>query len=437
MQKPGQQFDTMLAQPGEDDDIDLLAIFRTLWRGKILILFCVLLALVAGWYQAYRVATPIYSSTAQMALLLRSEQLIDLDSVISGVSGDEYSMNTEMEVIRSRDLVGRLVDQLGLIDDPEFNSTLPQPERAPSLGALVSIGLDKLRMVLSPPEPDSGTMPDEATIRRRVIDAVRSRISPQTREWSYIFTITVTSQSREKSALMANTMAAIYRDDQIRIKVEATENAAIWLAERVSQLQLELEQQQSAANALRAANALVSSEGLQALNAQALELRQLLHVAQGQLIRLEAQSAALTAVDGTSSIEARLAAASDAQLEAIAASVTAGDTSARARFDRRYAQILLQAQTDRSRLGQQVGELSAADRDLSQQLSQQSEEFQKLQLLDREAEATRILYETFLTRLKETRCSKACTSPIVGYSQRRHPANKSPHARPSSSPRRL
>ncbi len=46
-------------------------------------------ALAGGQYEATKVAVPLYSATTQMALHIRNEQVVTLESVISGVSGDE------------------------------------------------------------------------------------------------------------------------------------------------------------------------------------------------------------------------------------------------------------------------------------------------------------------------------------------------------------
>ena len=76
-----------------------------------------------------------------------------------------------------------------------------------------------------------------------------------------------------KSARIANTLAGIYLDDQIRSKLEATEGAVTWLSERLVELEAELQEREDAIEALRAEADFVSPEGLAALNAQAREAR--------------------------------------------------------------------------------------------------------------------------------------------------------------------
>jgi capsular exopolysaccharide synthesis family protein len=382
-------------QPDDDDEIDLLALVRTLWRGKWWIALFAILAIGIGGYYAYVRAIPTYSATTQMALQIRQETVVDLESVLSGVSSDQSSINTEMEVIRSRELIASLVDRLGLMEDPEFNPMLRPDE---GFGPRDAIALVRT-WLNAPAAPEEA--PTEEAIRNDVIANVRDAISTQIGRQSYVFSISATSWDPRKSALMANTLANIYRDDQIAQKVQATENAAIWLSGRVSELQTELEQRQREITTLRTQRSLVSAESLQALNTQSVELQQNLQSAQAELDDATSRSTAMQAViDGTTAEKA--AAVQDSQLAAIQAAIERGDTAAAIRFDRRFESLRLQASAEAARLGEQVAELEAEARRLSSQFEEQSSALANLQELERETEAVRVLYETFLTRLKET-----------------------------------
>jgi capsular exopolysaccharide synthesis family protein len=386
---------TPVPQPDDDDEIDLLALVRTLWRGKWWIALFAIVAIGIGGYYAYVRAIPTYTATTQMALQIRQETVVDLESVLSGVSSDQSSINTEMEVIRSRELISALVDQLGLMQDPEFNPTLLPDE---GFGPRDAVALVRT-WLNAPAAPEEA--PTEEAIRNSVIANVRDAISTQIGRQSYVFSISATSWDPRKSALMANTLANIYRDDQIAQKVQATENAAIWLSGRVSELQTELEQRQREITTLRTQRSLVSAESLQALNTQSVELQQNLQSAQAELDDATSRSTAMEAViDGTTAEKA--AAVQDGQLAAIQAAIERGDTAAEIRFDRRFESLRLQASAEAARLREQVAELEAEARRLSDQFEEQSSALANLQELERETEAVRVLYETFLTRLKET-----------------------------------
>ncbi|MFL4472287.1 hypothetical protein ACERZ8_21270 [Tateyamaria armeniaca] len=71
-----------------------------------------------------------------------------------------------------------------------------------------------------------------------LLDAISIRNVPQ----SLVFQVTVQTQNPRKSALIADTVVDLYILNQIEVKFEATEQATIWLSERVSELQTRLEQ---------------------------------------------------------------------------------------------------------------------------------------------------------------------------------------------------
>lgn len=387
----------------DDDEIDLLALARTLWRGKWWILLAATVAVGIGGNYAFRVAVPTYSATAQMALQIEQTSFIDIEAVMSGFDGDRNAMNTELQVILSRDLMGQLVDRLDLMSYPEFNVTL-QPEAE---GFLTEGVLGDLRDMLLPAEEEPLS---EVAIRNEVISNVRDAFSTTSSRDSYTFQITATTEDPDTSVLLANTLAQVYRDDQVAQKVAATESAAVWLSGRVSELQAELETRQKEITELRTQSALVSPESLAALNDRSVELQETLQALQAELdeaaARRMAMDAAMTADNAT-----KAAAGRDIQLTGILDAIARGDEGAQLRFDRRFESVRLQSMADELRLTEQVGALqSEADR-LKRQFEAQSAALADLQDLERETEATRVLYETFLTRLKETTVQEGVHQP--------------------------
>ncbi|WP_169791148.1 GumC family protein [Rubellimicrobium mesophilum] len=388
------------------DEIDLLEILRTLWRGKLWIALCALLVLTLGWYRGVATAVPLYTATAQMALQLDNQPNIDLSTIVSGFSGDEASINTEMAIIQSDEVIGRLVDELRLQDDPEFNAYLPDPDAAgPGVVQRVRSALGAaVRAVLpggedDPAEAEAPPTPEE--IRRDVIDSVRGTVDTDSNYDTYVFSISVTTEDPDKSTRLANALAGFYRDDQIRTKVETTERMATWLSERVGELRAELDAKQNEIADLQAQSALVSDESLQALNERAIDLRSQLSQVQSDLARTEERLSALAAAEASGDVEAILAAADDGQLEAAATAMARSQPGARARFDRRLAQVRLQVEAERDRARQSAQDLQRGIDELSSQFEGQSSDLRALQQLRQEAEATQALYDTFLTRLKE------------------------------------
>lgn len=377
----------------EDRGIDLLSVAATVWRGRLWVALLGLIGLGLGIWQAVYVAAPQYRATVSMALQVRNENILDFNAVVSGISGDEASMNTEMAIIKSRMLIAELVNALDITIDPEFNPFLKNPDAGPSLSG----ALTRVMSFVLPPAPR--TPPTDEDVMRATINSTTNAIGTRSSRGTYVFAITATASSPAKAALLANTLAQIYQADQLRVKVDATESAAEWLSARVAELRIELETQQSNVATRQSQSDLISPEALDALEAELIDVRAVLQTSRRDSERLGERLAALDAATTRTEIAA---AVGDGQLDAILTNLSLDAATIQNRFDRRLAQIRFQIASDRDRTISQVNERERILTELTSQFERQSASLTQLQGLQRETEATRVLYETFLTRLKET-----------------------------------
>ncbi len=381
----------------EDDEIDLGALLATLWRGKWLIAFLTIAAILIGGYYAYVAAVPLYRSTAVVILETRQDQVVDLQSVVSGVSGDTSEVNSEVEVLRARSLMGKVVDRLRLEIDPEFNAKLRSPGVVDQAKVAVTTavkefaGIEDAVITLSPEEEQERT-------RDAVISSLLNKVTVQNIRQSLVFQITVETENPKKSALIADTIVDLYILNQIEVKFEATEQATIWLTNRVAELQQELESAQSKVAEFSASTQLVSVEGLQALERQIKDQRDRID---GVEQARAATETTLAALETAETLEEKLAAANDVQLNRFAQRAET-NTAIRQSFDTRFEQIVTRARLDLSRNEQQLAALQESSAELDAQLATQSQDLITLQQLTREADAIRLLYEYFLTRMQET-----------------------------------
>lgn len=119
-------------------EIDLSELARTLWRGKFFIVLCAAIALIFGIWYGYVKAVPVYTSNTVLVLETRQDQIVDIESVTSGLGGDQVAINTEIEVIRSRGLAEKVVNALNLTEDPEFNPALRTAKPSFSIDTVIS-----------------------------------------------------------------------------------------------------------------------------------------------------------------------------------------------------------------------------------------------------------------------------------------------------------
>lgn len=395
-----EQVRTGVAQPVEDDEIDLLELVRALWRGKWTILFGAVVAIFIGGYYAFGAAEREFRSTAHLTLEARSNNVVDLESVISGVSTEQAALNTELEIILSRRLLGKLVDQLDLVEDPEFNTALQAPSTMSRLTGAVTGQLSSW-VQSEGNEADPGATVEKLP-RDKVIGKVKSALSASVKRDTYVFSISATTGDPVKSARIVNTLAEIYLDEQIAVKFEATEQAVTWLSARVSELEEELRQKENTLKDARAETDLISTEALEGLNLQAKDLRDRLQEMRAQAERAGEEENQLEALKDAGDRAEVAEATGDAALQRLVRSIDNGDAEAAELFDQRLDTLLDRAQAERERLQSQASALSVSYQKLQDRIGSQSEDLVRIQQITREVETTRTLYETFLTRLKET-----------------------------------
>lgn len=388
-----------------DDTIDLGSLFRTLWRGKFIILFAFVSMILLGGFYAYFVAKPQYKSTAVVMLNNREDQVVDLGNVLGGLGGvgsDGSLINTELEVMRSRSLMEKVVDELDLMSDPEFNITLTDPSRVSTLKGSVKdflmeqFGLEAADDVVSKVNPDEQATPEQnarqVTINR-LLKAISIRNVPQ----SLVFEVTVEASTPKKAARVADTLVDLYVLNQLEVKFEASQEATIWLTNRVTELKAQLEASEEKVKAFGAETELVSPEALRALEIQLKDLRDRL-AGLGNQKRVAIDR--LAKLEEAQTPEEQAEASGDTRLTAMLPRLQ--QPAQADAFEKRFVTLMVREKAELQRVETQLGVITTAEAELQQRVEEQSNDLIELQQLNREAEVNGLLYEYFLTRLRET-----------------------------------
>lgn len=232
----------------------LLATFRRrlkLFLALALLVFVVVVVLTLR-------ATPLYTSTASVMIDNRTEQVVDTEAVLSGLPADTATVDTEVEVLKSRQLAERVVAALDLDQDPEFNSAL----REPGLFGQITGGVRSLFGAAAPDAADAQLSEIEAQKQReRVVDTVRERLEIRRVGLTYVMGVSFTSPNPEKAARIANAFAENYLLEQLQAKFEATRQANAWLNSRLAEIRTEVIEAETAVEQYRNANNLLSASG--------------------------------------------------------------------------------------------------------------------------------------------------------------------------------
>ena len=202
------------ASAADNGTIDVMDVFRVLRRRKWLIVTIVLIGtLAATLYGLQR--TPVYTAQSVVLIDPQKNSVVDIQSALAGLTSDQATMGTQIRLFQSRTFQARVMEDLHLFDDPEFNPALaeeqPEPDQGGARGAVgTAPGADPAGMADDArPRPGAGDGAGErgargSRARRRSTISPRNLESPRAMAITYVLTISFTSARPEKAALIAN-----------------------------------------------------------------------------------------------------------------------------------------------------------------------------------------------------------------------------------------
>ncbi len=414
---------------GDDMPIDFKSIIGTVYRRFWLILIAFLTTFLLIAFYTFS-QTPTYKAKSVVIVDTTERNVIDLGSVLQGLGGDTAVIDTEVQVMASKSLLTRVAKKQKLIEDPEFNVLLRE-QKVGLMGGLKNT----VRSLVGGDEAGEADPLDlmseterEAHTLENVVRALMRNVSVNRVGTTYLITAEVVSESPETAARLANAIAEEYRVEQLEAKLDATTRATSWLSERVEGLRDEVTEKEQRIQEYRIANKLDQSLGT-STNEQKISLLQ------GQLIQRQAElSDAKAKYDSVQSL--RNSGAGPGAVAEVLSNATISDLkSQRATAARRVADLettygprhpeLLAARNELSeierQLNTQVSQIVASLRSNVQRAQQNVNDLNRqiggsrsvlvsnnraqvrLNELERDADTSRVIYEEFVSRFKQTR----------------------------------
>jgi succinoglycan biosynthesis transport protein ExoP len=191
--------------------------FRVIWRvcrrrWPIALLVAVLaVAGVAAW--TYR-QPKIYESTCSIVVETMAPQVLQVKDVVELGTGSYWAnrefYETQFRIMRSTEVIQRVIEKLNLQNDPSFAGPGPKP-----------------------------TM-------RQLADRLLGQLKVASVKDSRIVNITITDRTPERAALIANTVADTYIEYNLDFKLEGARSATAWLGQEGQALKKRLEQSELA-----------------------------------------------------------------------------------------------------------------------------------------------------------------------------------------------
>jgi capsular exopolysaccharide synthesis family protein len=153
----------------------------------------------------------------------------------------QSKIDTEADLMTSRNFAGRVVDGLNLIAEPDFNTFLQRPgmdlgeEQGQSGGPLLSY-FRKLKSLFSTAEAAVPALPPSAVQRDRAISSYLSRLSHTQNGESLAMTVALTDDTPQMAATLANATTRTFIEWSRDLKRERTREAVEFLRQQAGEL---------------------------------------------------------------------------------------------------------------------------------------------------------------------------------------------------------
>lgn len=212
------------------DSLDLVEYWRSITKRKWAILaFGLIVALLVG--VVVFALTPIYRGTATVLIEANKNKVVSIEDVYSGIGQSREYFQTQVEIIKSREVAVRTISVLKLWDFPEFDPRIKSKFQWQDF--LEALGVTE---AVEPKEWTDTALADAVYLKfnkRLTIEPVRL---------SQLAKISFESDSPALSATVANTIASTYIENDLDARYKMTKQASGWLQERLSSLKTKLDE---------------------------------------------------------------------------------------------------------------------------------------------------------------------------------------------------
>jgi polysaccharide biosynthesis transport protein len=402
------------------DLIDIPELVRTVSRYKWGIVGLTLLTAAIAALIAFNIR-PVYRGTTSILIELKPQRVVQVHEVFDpGIGLSEY-YGTQYMVLRSREMAERVVDRLQLLDHPEFAAEKPANNWATRFDLRKYLPLPTL-------EQKGVDSDDEGRRRDAVVDALMEKLAIEPVARTQIIKVHFDAHDPELAAAVPNTLAELYIESGLEAKLVATEKATAWLTDKLTDIRDKLARSEAALQAFLESEQLVNVGGARTLNEEVLiDNSRQLREAERERANLQASYERVRRIGNDPK---RLRDISQLLTDPLAEAAMQGYLSALEvvqQLEERYGSKHPQMATASARLRAAESALNeqllvaaqglrtkyelalererslrnevAAARNQIQRLDRKNYE---LSTLERDVAANRELYETFLTRFKET-----------------------------------
>lgn len=356
-------------------------------RRRFLVMILVGASVAAAAATFLMLQTPTYTATSLLMINPRQERVLNSEAVVGALPLQSSAIDSEIELLRSPALMNDLAEALGLQSQRSGGEVMSTQDIADSLAGAIQVNRRGMTLVIE---------------------------------------ITARSTDPARAQLIANTYADVYIASQVNQRVDTAQRANSWLARRLAELRDDVQAKESAAETFRVQSGLMAAQGSTLQEQQITNVQSQVLQAQADLAEREARfrqiqelresGAPLESIGnalnsetirGLREREAEIA-RRQSDLENRYLPTHPAVQAIRAERQDIETQIQREIQRISINLGNEVSvararlqTLQASMREAAGDLSNNSSASVRLRELEREAAASREVYESYLQRYQE------------------------------------
>ena len=402
--------------------VDLREIVRILRRrSRIIAVTSITVVVLAIIFVS--VVGPVYTATSTVLIDPRRTNVIDTNNqaVSSSFGSDDAVTESQALLIQSVSLLQLVVERLKLADDPEF---------APPPGIV-----DTVKGLFSSTNSAPGARPEDVA-KSKAVERLQKRLKVARQRTTFLIDINATSREPAKAAAIANAVGEAYFLEQVRSKYDATKAAADWLNQQIETLKARVLATDKAVEDFRAGNNLIASQGVTVNDQQISDLNNKLIEARVQTAEAYAKYDQVSRIANSGgdpgSVAEALSSDMIVRLRAQYAELTRSGADLSSKYGARHpatGTVRAQLRDTQRLINEEVQRILQSRRHIYEVAAAREASLQKsldelqgvstdsgqaqirLRELQREAEANRTLYESFLARYKEANARESLEMP--------------------------
>lgn len=237
-------YDPSVHQFEEDDTIDLREYWRVLVKRRWTVIGVVAIVVTAALLSTL-LMIPEYRSTAQVQISPQSARILEYqDFSGEGASGGrsfQEFLTTQFEILRSRSLSEKVVEEHDLENHPELAGEVQQRGLVSQARSLLGTVLGAFR-----PDPSGPQTRSEQSEIRSAAGRLRQRIQVEPVRNSRLVNVSVTAFDPQLAAEAANALVQEYIDSTLQRRYESGNEAREFLEGQLEDMRIALERSDQA-----------------------------------------------------------------------------------------------------------------------------------------------------------------------------------------------